>query len=63
MYAIRSYYATTVIGVMPEGFIQPVPTDIWQPFDLPEAQRTAIAELGARGAGESNGRSSRNNFV
>jgi putative ABC transport system permease protein len=33
---------TTVIGVMPEGFAQPAPTDIWQPFDLPPAQRAAI---------------------
>jgi putative ABC transport system permease protein len=37
---------TTVIGVMPVGFAQPVPTDVWQPFDLPEAQRTNIT--GAR---------------
>ena len=33
---------TTVIGVMPEGFSQPEPTDLWQPFDLPPAQRAAI---------------------
>lgn len=33
---------TTVIGVMPEGFAQPVPTDVWLPFDLPPAQRAAI---------------------
>ncbi len=37
---------TTVIGVMPEGFAQPVPTDVWQPFDLPAAQRASIT--GAR---------------
>ena len=36
----------TVIGVMPAGFTQPVPTDIWLPFDIPAAQRTAIT--GAR---------------
>ena len=36
----------TVIGVMPEGFSQPVPTDIWLPFDIPQAQRTVIT--GAR---------------
>jgi predicted permease len=32
----------TVIGVMPEGFAQPTPTDIWLPFDIPVAQRTVI---------------------
>ena len=31
-----------VIGVMPEGFAQPVPTDVWLPFDIPASQRTAI---------------------
>ena len=36
----------TVIGVMPPGFTQPVPTDIWLPFDIPQQQRTAIT--GAR---------------
>jgi predicted permease len=36
----------TVIGVMPEGFAQPVPTDVWLPFDIPPTQRTAIT--GAR---------------
>jgi putative ABC transport system permease protein len=36
----------TVIGVMPVGFEQPVPSDIWLPFDIPAAQRTAIT--GAR---------------
>jgi predicted permease len=36
----------TVIGVMPEGFSQPVPTDVWLPFDIPAVQRTAIT--GAR---------------
>jgi putative ABC transport system permease protein len=35
-----------VIGVMPPGFSQPVPTDIWLPFDIPAVQRTAIT--GAR---------------
>jgi len=34
---------TTIIGVMPEGFSQPAPTDVWQPFDLPPAQRAAIS--------------------
>lgn len=34
---------TTIIGVMPEGFALPVPTDVWQPFDLPPAQRTVVA--------------------
>ena len=36
----------TVIGVMPQGFAQPVPTDIWLPFDIPPIQRTSIT--GAR---------------
>ena len=36
----------TVIGVMPPGFGQPTPTDIWLPFDIPANQRTAVA--GAR---------------
>jgi predicted permease len=36
----------TVVGVMPAGFTQPVPTDIWLPFDIPEQQRTGIT--GAR---------------
>ena len=27
----------TIIGVMPAGFGQPAPTDIWRPFDLPES--------------------------
>jgi putative ABC transport system permease protein len=36
----------TVIGVMPRGFTQPTPTDIWLPFDIPASQRTAIS--GAR---------------
>jgi predicted permease len=36
----------TVIGVMPEGFTQPAPTDVWIPFDLPATQRVAIT--GAR---------------
>jgi putative ABC transport system permease protein len=33
---------TTVIGVMPEGFSQPEPTDVWTPFDLPAQQRAVI---------------------
>ena len=36
----------TIIGVMPAGFSQPVPTDIWLPFDILLRQRTAIT--GAR---------------
>ena len=36
----------TIIGVMPAGFSQPVPTDVWLPFDMPLQQRTAIT--GAR---------------
>jgi predicted permease len=36
----------SVIGVMPPGFGQPVPTDVWLPFDLPERQRNGIT--GAR---------------
>lgn len=35
-----------VIGVMPEGFTLPLPTDIWMPFDIPEQQRVNIT--GAR---------------
>lgn len=35
-----------VIGVMPAGFTQPVPTDIWLPFDIPQQQRAGIT--GAR---------------
>ena len=31
---------------MPDGFAQPVPSDIWLPFDIPGMQRTAIS--GAR---------------
>src|SRR4051812_7293954 len=38
--------AHTVIGVMPEGFAQPLPSDVWLPFDIPALQRTAIT--GAR---------------
>jgi predicted permease len=33
----------TVIGVMPEGFTQPTPTDIWLPFDIPAPQRALIS--------------------
>ena len=36
----------TIIGVMPAGFAQPVPTDVWLPFDILTRQRTAIT--GAR---------------
>ena len=36
----------TIIGVMPEGFAQPVPSNVWLPFDIPATQRTAIT--GAR---------------
>lgn len=36
----------TIIGVMPKGFAQPAPTDIWLPFDVPTAWRTSIT--GAR---------------
>ena len=36
----------TVIGVMPQGFAQPLPTDVWVPFDIPAFARTAIT--GAR---------------
>lgn len=34
---------TTIIGVMPEGFSQPAPTDVWTPFDLPANQRAVVA--------------------
>ena len=37
---------TTIIGVMPPGFSQPAPTDVWQPFDIPPNQRVQVA--GAR---------------
>ncbi len=36
----------TVIGVMPAGFAQPVPTEIWLPFDLPPNFWTSV--VGAR---------------
>jgi putative ABC transport system permease protein len=36
----------TVIGVMPEGFALPHPTDIWIPLDVPAGDRMAIT--GAR---------------
>ena len=36
----------TIVGVMPEGFAHPLPTDVWLPFDIPEAQRSRIT--GAR---------------
>lgn len=32
----------TIVGVMPAGFSQPLPTDIWLPFDLPAQQRAAV---------------------
>jgi len=35
--------AHTVIGVMPDGFGQPVPSDIWLPFDIPATQRSVIS--------------------
>lgn len=36
----------TIIGVLPSGFDQPTDTDVWLPFDLPEAQWTNVT--GAR---------------
>src|SRR4029079_17624381 len=33
----------TVIGVMPDGFVQPLPSDVWLPFDIPATQRTALS--------------------
>ena len=36
----------TVLGVMPAGFAQPAPTDVWLPFDIPPSNRTAV--LGKR---------------
>lgn len=39
--------ATTIIGVMPEGFAQPQGTEIWLPYDLPAAMWTNV--VGARG--------------
>ncbi|HYV96307.1 MAG TPA: ABC transporter permease, partial [Gemmatimonadaceae bacterium] len=39
----------TVIGVMPAGFGQPAPTDIWMPFDIPPRLRANIT--GARTLG------------
>jgi putative ABC transport system permease protein len=36
----------TVVGVMPEGFAHPLPTEVLLPFDLPAQQRTSI--VGAR---------------
>jgi putative ABC transport system permease protein len=32
----------TIIGVMPAGFAQPTDTDVWLPFDLPEAMWTSV---------------------
>jgi putative ABC transport system permease protein len=34
--------AHTIIGVMPAGFAQPVPTDVWLPFDLPANLRAQV---------------------
>lgn len=36
----------TIVGVMPPGFEQPMPTQVWLPFDMPANQRTRIT--GAR---------------
>lgn len=36
----------TVVGVMPDGFAQPAPTDIWIPLDVPPGDRVAVT--GAR---------------
>jgi predicted permease len=36
----------TIIGVLPESFAQPVGTDVWLPFDLPEDMWTKL--IGAR---------------
>ncbi|MFL6595236.1 MAG: ABC transporter permease, partial [Chthoniobacterales bacterium] len=36
----------TIIGVLPAGFAQPPDTDVWLPFDLPEAMWTKVT--GAR---------------
>ena len=36
----------TIVGVLPESFSQPVGTDVWLPFDLPEDMWTRI--IGAR---------------
>jgi putative ABC transport system permease protein len=33
----------TVIGIMPDGFAQPVPSDVWLPFDIPGTQRSVIS--------------------
>ena len=33
----------TVIGIMPDGFAQPVPSDVWLPFDIPATQRSVIS--------------------
>lgn len=34
--------AHSIIGVMPAGFAQPQGTEVWLPFDLPEAMWTAV---------------------
>src|SRR4051812_26370228 len=36
----------TIVGVLPENFAQPVGTDVWLPFDLPEDMWTKL--VGAR---------------
>jgi putative ABC transport system permease protein len=36
----------TIVGVMPPGFIQPVPTDVWLPFDISPQARIGVT--GAR---------------
>lgn len=36
----------TIVGVMPAGFTQPVPTDVWLPFDISPQARIAVT--GAR---------------
>ena len=35
-----------IVGVMPPGFVRPLPSDVWLPFDLPATQWERI--LGAR---------------
>ena len=36
----------TIVGVLPANFSQPVGTDVWLPFDLPQEMWTQI--IGAR---------------
>ena len=33
---------TTIIGVMPAGFSQPAPAEVWQPFDIPPQWRAQV---------------------